>query len=128
MDGPLYPNEIDIEVVNHVSPVINIPPLAHAYFVLFLCAYHRRDDTQCEILGTLESMIYDNSRYGLSIHNENTFIILNMVGICYELLRDTQRAAFYYRKSVNMIGTYNRSNTYSEAAKIRLQLLAMKRE
>ena len=81
----LYPNEMDIEVVNYALPVMSILPLLYAYFVLFLCAYHRCDvATQCDILGTLESLIYDNN-YGLRVHDGSTFIILNMVGICYEL-------------------------------------------
>ena len=127
-DG-LYPNEIDIEVVNYdYAAAVRILPLPYAYFVLFLCAYHRSDVVdQCEILVTLESLI-NNSRYGLRIRDENTFIILDMVGICYELLRDTQKATFYYWKSINTRDPHNGSNHYAKAADIRLKSLLMKRE
>ena len=61
----LYPSELDIEVTNHLrSTGILILPLPYAYFILFLCAYHRHNaTTQHEILGTLEALINDE-HYG----------------------------------------------------------------
>ena len=129
----LYPNELDIEVANYLysTTVLLIPTQPYAYFVLFLCAYHRHDaTTQHDIVCILESFIHCEhcEHCGLRPRDTETFIILNMLGICYELSGDKQRAAFYYMKSINMKTKYKFPNPHEEAANIRLQLLAMQRQ
>ena len=114
-----YPSELDIEVANYSeSTTIRLLPLPYAYFVLFLCAYHRRDATiMHELLGTLESLICDE-HHGLCPGDSCRFIILNMVGISYELLGDLQKASFYYMKR-----TDNNDHPHAKAAYVRLELL-----
>lgn len=130
-----YPSEIDVEMYNFDSNNIwqcekgngnlFIPPLPYAYFVLYLCAYHRHDvPTQYEWLNKLKSLL-KNEHYGLCKIDRRTFIIFNMVGIGYELSCDTRRALLYYRKNVHIIKA-NLWHPYRKAAAIRIEGLTKK--
>ena len=121
----IYPRELNIEVVNSNVPVLIIPPLPYAYFVLFLCAHHLNDlPTQLDSLQQFELLVYHKS-CGIDLKNITTFIIFNMMGICYELLGDKQRAALYYKQSVNIKYANTIDSPHIKAALIRLQLLEM---
>lgn len=115
--------ELAIEVNNSLSHCVQIPPLAYAYFVSFLCAYHANDrNKQWESLTHLEYLLHDK-HYGFD-RRPFTVIIFNLVGICYEILGDKSKAEYHYRLSLNMNIIPNiQGNYYSNATEIRLRKL-----
>ena len=117
-----YPYELEMEVENLKLNVLLIPPLPYAYFILFLCAYHQHDTpAQFLYLSHLENLKNDTF-YGVKAGDTPSFIILHMIGICYELMNDTckQQAFKYYWQALHIDGNYQ-----STAASNRLQLMMM---
>ena len=118
----VYPSELNIEVRNIELPFMVIPPLPYANFILFLCANHLYDgQTMLESLNHLESLVH-HKHYGVHSTKPSTYIIFNMIGICYELFGDKQRAAQYYKKTLNMKDSNNQPGNHKQAATIRLHM------
>ena len=116
----LLPRELDIEAYLLSEDGINsvyFLPLPYAYFLSFLCSYHLHDvRLQFTYLHHLQSMLNDE-HFGLFGH---WYILLNMVGICYELMGDVSNAAHYYTLAVDNNGLIP---GLKEAAYIRLSYL-----
>ena len=121
----LVPCELNIEACRYLEKGINeipILPLPYAYFLSFRCSYHLHDvPLQLTSLRHLESMVNDK-HFGFrrtSITHNHT---LTMVGICFELMGDVYKAAYYYKLSTNIDKIPN------ESAYIRLQLLMIQND
>ena len=100
-----------------------MPSVSYTYFLMFLCGFHRNDKhRQLESLSRLEALVYDD-HYGLSSLDKYSFGILNMVGICYQMLGDKQTAANYYRMVLKVRSEFKHCSPFCEGAIIRLQLL-----
>ncbi|XP_069133045.1 uncharacterized protein [Argopecten irradians] len=71
-----------------------IPPLPYALFLTFLC-YHEIGDTKRRdaALVDLRSVKYDENQGG-----DEYWVVHNMLGICYEIVGDNQRALREYRE------------------------------
>ena len=118
----MYPRELDIEI-NSIEEPSFIPPLPYAYFLKFLCSYRRHGVSQQmdALLHDLELVVHDK-QYG-SVPDDNasniSFTQLNMLGICYQIIGDVDKASYYYKQSM----TKESYSHYTEAANFRLQLL-----
>ena len=122
----LLPRELDIETNLFSEDGINsvyFLSLQYAYFLSFLCSYHLHDvRLQFTYLHHLQSMANDE-HFGFIVGKKGPWqIILNMVGICFELMGDVSNAAHYYRLSAANGGMMPWLN---KAANIRLRLLMM---
>ena len=127
----LLPCELNIEInlcVEGGTYSVSFPPLPYAYFLSFLCSYHLHDvRLQVTYLHLLQSMLNDE-HFGFD-KKRPWYIILNMVGICYEMMGDVSNAAHYYSLSANggmMPSNVGMIPEFHESANIRLQLLMMR--
>ncbi|XP_069140469.1 uncharacterized protein [Argopecten irradians] len=92
-----------------------IPPLPYAMFLNFLC-YHELDDMRRRnaALTDLRAVKYNEKQGG----GEN-WIVHNMLGVCYEMVGDTERAIRAYRESL----TVKHILQYQNNARERIELL-----
>ncbi|XP_033753774.1 uncharacterized protein LOC117337097 [Pecten maximus] len=107
-----YPSQLHLEVEK--CP-LGVPPLPFALFLSFLC-YHelghaRRRDTALDYLRAVK---YDREQGG-----SKNWIVHNLLGICYEMVGDTQRAIGEYRDSLGSVSFHQ----YVNPAKERIQRL-----
>ncbi|XP_069105636.1 uncharacterized protein [Argopecten irradians] len=107
----LYPPELDLEVQND-NDMIDLPPLAYAIFLIILSTYRLGNAAQSQmVLGDLLD-VRTNPIYGTAMHP----IIHNMIGICHQLIGDSDLAVEAFEDSCQ----YYPSNL---AANIRLTKL-----
>lgn len=77
-----------------------ISPLSYSVFLSFLC-YHELGDTRRRdaAMADLQVVKYDESKRDASGVDSN-WIVHNMLGFCYEVVGDTQRALREYTHSI----------------------------
>lgn len=94
----LYPPELDMEVQATDEP-INLPSLPYATFLLVLSAHRVGNTAKAQtLLGTLVAMMAH------PIYGECYFPILyNLVGICHQLLGNTQQAVKAFEDSCRQL-------------------------
>ena len=123
-DYDLYPSELDIDITidnDAFERKAFVPPLPYAYFLLFLCANRSQDVSQrIDSLRNLDRVVRDSTT-GLLERLPNTYIVLNMLGVCYEIMGDVSKAKYFYKQCMNK----QYKNTSTKAASVRLQLLDM---
>ena len=87
--------------------ILDVTPLPYAYFLTFLCAHMQNDTSkQLSTLHQLKSTL-NSEMIGIHIrHDLVEFIVLNMVGICYEIMGDSRNAEQYYREATNKTHLY----------------------
>ena len=125
----MVPCELNIEAALYLDYGIKsivVTPLPYAYFQAFLCAYHLHDERlQLLFLHLLQSIEHDEY-IGPQKATRNTRphkIVLNMLGICYELMGDISNAAYYYGLSAKD----DIRKHITDAANIRLLIMMIKK-
>ncbi|XP_069109024.1 uncharacterized protein [Argopecten irradians] len=95
----LYPSEIYQITKIQRGDCLPIPSLPYSVFLSFLY-YNELGDTKRRDAAVLDLRIikYDESR-GSSVL-DSVWIVHNMLGFCYEIAGDTQRALIEYRNSI----------------------------
>ncbi|XP_033729962.1 uncharacterized protein LOC117319240 [Pecten maximus] len=90
--------------------LLTIPPIPYAVFLSFLC-YHKLGDTsrRDEALMHLRAVKHDVIKW-VRIY----WIVHNLLGICYEIVGDTQRAIREYRDSLSVRGFGQHMNPAKE--------------
>ncbi|XP_021366311.1 uncharacterized protein LOC110458748 [Mizuhopecten yessoensis] len=95
------PPELHPEITKRfIGNALKIPPLPYAVFLSFLC-YHELGDIRKRdtALIHLRAVKYDKDQGG-----GEYWIVHNLLGICYETVRDTRRALREYRDSLGVDG------------------------
>ncbi|XP_021378533.1 uncharacterized protein LOC110466405 [Mizuhopecten yessoensis] len=89
-----YPPHLCLEMLKD-NAYVSIPPLPYAVFLSFLC-YHKLGDTiGCDAaLHQLIELQHDKERGG-----HKYWIVHTLLGICYQILRDSHRAIRAYWES-----------------------------
>ena len=122
------PKELDIETKLWEDiglQILNITPLPYAYFLSFMCAtqsHYTCHQLQETSLLRLKSVLNDEL-FGLHIrHDLVEFIVLNMVGICYEIIGNLNTADQYYTKAIATTKTH----LFTEKLMVKIFLTNMK--
>ncbi|XP_060075533.1 uncharacterized protein LOC132555197 [Ylistrum balloti] len=99
LNAPYFcPSRIQPELTLR-SVTLSIPPLPYAVFLSFQC-YHELGETRRrdEALVHLRAVKYDEEQGG-----DRHWIVHNLLGICYEMIEDKQRALRSYRDSLGVL-------------------------
>ncbi|XP_033754633.1 uncharacterized protein LOC117337652 [Pecten maximus] len=92
----LCPSHLHDEIEKLERDILNIPPVPYALFLSFLCYYelgdNMRRDTALSLLLYMKSNKYQGS--------DSTWIVHNLLGICYEMVGDTRKALREYNDSL----------------------------
>ncbi|XP_069131213.1 uncharacterized protein [Argopecten irradians] len=113
----MCPSQLHLEL--QLASYCIIPPRPYAIFLSFLC-YHELGDTRRRdvALIQLQTVKYDKHQ-GVS----KWWIVHNLLGICYEMIGDKERACHEYTESMGIEGLFQ----YENPARRRKEMLGQRK-